>query len=48
MVQELADYASIIIALAMVNVVWQLDKASKMISSMNRFLHDNSTDGPNA
>jgi|TARA_B100000470_G_C19774328_1_gene384589 hypothetical protein len=48
MVAQLADYASIIMALAIVNIVWQLDKASKMISSMNRFLHDNSTDGPNA
>ena len=38
MVQELADYASIIIALAMVNVVWQLDKASKLLKAMNSFL----------
>ena len=44
MVEQLANYASIIMELAMVNVVFQLDKASKMIANMNRFLHENSTD----
>ena len=44
MVEQLANYASIIMALAMVNVVFQLDKASKMIANMNRFFHENSTD----
>ena len=44
MVEQLANYASIIMALAMVNVVFQLDKASKMIANMNRLLHENSTD----
>ena len=38
MVQELANYASIIIALAMVNVVWQLEKASQLLKAMNGFL----------
>ena len=38
MVEQLASYASIIVALAMVNVVWQLEKASKLLQAMNRFL----------
>ena len=44
MVQELANYASIIIALAMVNVVWQLEKASQLLKSMNKFLAEGITD----
>ena len=38
MVEQLASYASIIVALAMVNVVWQLEKASKLLKSMSRIL----------
>ena len=38
MVEQLASYASIIVALAMVNVVWQLEKASKLLKAMNSFL----------
>lgn len=33
MVESLADYASIIAALAMVNVVWQLERASKLLQA---------------
>ena len=35
---DLANYATIIMALAMVNVVWQLEKASKLLGLINRFL----------
>tara|TARA_Y100000385_G_scaffold157657_1_gene163504 strand:+ start:5038 stop:5181 length:144 start_codon:yes stop_codon:yes gene_type:complete len=38
MVEQLASYASIIVALAMVNVVWQLDKAAKLLQAMMRLL----------
>ena len=38
MVEQLVNYATIIIALAMVNVVWQLEKASQLLKTMNRFL----------
>jgi len=38
MLEELANYASIIIALGMINVVWQLEKASKLLKAMNSFL----------
>ena len=38
MLEELTQFATIIIALAMVNVVWQLEKASKLLQAMNRFL----------
>ena len=38
MLEDLVNYATIIIALAMVNVVWQLEKASKLLQAMNRFL----------
>ena len=38
MLEELVNYATIIIALAMVNVVWQLEKASQLLKAMNRFL----------
>jgi hypothetical protein len=44
MIEQLANYASIIMALAMVNVVFQLDKASKMIASMNKFLNEGASD----
>lgn len=35
---DLVDFATIIIALAMVNVVWQLEKASKLLALINQFL----------
>jgi len=38
MVEQLASYASIIVALAMVNVVWQLDKAAKLLQAMMKLL----------
>jgi len=38
MLDEMANYATIILALAMINVVWQLDKASKLLKAMNSFL----------
>ncbi len=38
MVEQLASYASIIVALAMVNVVWQLEKAAKLLNIMSRLL----------
>ena len=38
MVESLADYASIIAALAMGNVVWQLERASKLLQAMSRLL----------
>jgi hypothetical protein len=38
MLQEMANWATIILMLAMVNVVWQLEKASQLLKSMNRFL----------
>ena len=38
MLEELTQFSTIIIALAMVNVVWQLEKASKLLQAMNRFL----------
>ncbi len=44
MIEQLANYSSIVMALAMVNVVWQIDKASQMLKSMNKFLNQQSTD----
>ena len=38
MLDEMANYATIILALAMINVVWQLEKASKLLKSMLRIL----------
>jgi hypothetical protein len=38
MLDEMANYATIILALAMINVVWQLEKASKLLKSMQRIL----------
>ena len=37
---DLANYATIIIALAMVNIVWQLDRASRMLVLINEFLSE--------
>jgi hypothetical protein len=37
-VEELANYATIIIALAMVNVVYQLEKFTKLLTLINQFL----------
>lgn len=36
--EELANYATIIIALAMVNVVYQLEKFTKLLTLINQFL----------
>ena len=38
MVEQLANYSAIIIALAMVNVVYQLEKAGKMLQLIIKFL----------
>ena len=38
MLEEMAHYSTIILALAMINVVWQLEKASKLLKSMSRIL----------
>jgi|TARA_B110000914_G_C15434272_1_gene432970 hypothetical protein len=38
MLTELAKYSTIIIALAMVNIVWQLEKASQLLKAMTGFL----------
>jgi hypothetical protein len=35
MLEEVANYMSIVVALAMVNVVWQLGKAGKILTAMN-------------
>ena len=40
MIEQLGNYASIIVALAMVNVVWQLEKASRLLQLMSKFLAD--------
>ena len=40
MLDEMANYAIMIMALAMINVVWQLEKASKLLKSMQRILMD--------
>ena len=37
---DLADYATIIIALSMINIVWQLDRAGKMLVLINQFLSE--------
>ena len=44
---DLANYATIIMALAMVNVVWQLEKASKLLSLINQFLIEGAEDDAN-
>ena len=35
MLDEMANYATIILALAMINVVWQLEKASKLLTELS-------------
>jgi hypothetical protein len=39
--QELVNYSTIIIALAMVNIVWQLEKASRLLKDMRLILAEN-------
>ena len=41
MLDEMANYATIILALAMINVVWQLEKASKYIKALQHLIIDN-------
>ena len=43
--EELANYATIIIALAMVNFVYQLEKFTKLLTLINQFLME---EDPNA
>jgi hypothetical protein len=38
MLDEMANYATIILALAMINIVWQLEKATKLLKSLQRIL----------
>jgi len=40
MLEEMAHYSTIILALAMINVVWQLDKASRILKTMNNILKE--------
>jgi|ETNmetMinimDraft_3_1059899.scaffolds.fasta_scaffold21637_3 hypothetical protein len=40
MLDNMANYATIILMLAMVNVVWQLDKASRLVKEMSRILKE--------
>ena len=37
---DIANYATIIIALSMINIVWQLDRASRMLVLINEFLSE--------
>ena len=39
--QELVNYSTIIFALAMVNIVWQLEKASRLLKDMRLILAEN-------
>ena len=39
--QELVNYSTIIIALALVNIVWQLEKASRLLKDMRLILAEN-------
>ncbi|SVB67068.1 uncharacterized protein METZ01_LOCUS219922 [marine metagenome] len=41
MLEELSNYATIIMALAMVNIVWQLEKASRLFKDMRLILAEN-------
>ncbi len=38
MLQEMALWSNIILMIAMVNIVWQLDKAAKLLQAMMRLL----------
>jgi hypothetical protein len=38
MLEQFAMYAQIIIALGIVMIVWQLEKAAKLLQLMSRFL----------
>lgn len=40
MLDNMANYATIILMLAMVNVVWQLERASRLIKQMSRILKE--------
>ena len=44
---ELANYANIIIALAMVNIVWQLERAGRMLVLINKFLSEETGNADN-
>jgi len=44
MLTELAKYSAIIIALAMVNIVWQLEKASQLLKAMSDTLEKGISD----
>ena len=38
MLDEMANYAIMIMALAMINVVWQLEKANRYMKTLQRIL----------
>lgn len=40
MISMLADYATIILMLAMINVVWQLEKAATILKAMNAVISE--------
>tara|TARA_B100000953_G_scaffold269565_1_gene239351 strand:+ start:301 stop:444 length:144 start_codon:yes stop_codon:yes gene_type:complete len=40
MLEEVANYMTIVIALALVNVVWQLEKAGRILTAMNNILKE--------
>ena len=44
MIEEFAMYAQVIIALGIVMIVWQLEKAGKLLLLINRFLAEAVTD----
>ena len=44
MLDNMANYATIILMLAMVNVVWQLERASRLIKQMSRILKEGFSD----
>jgi|TARA_B110000438_G_scaffold294200_1_gene335239 hypothetical protein len=45
--ETMANWASIIIMLAMVKVVWQLESASQLLKAMQRILVDTAEDYKN-
>ena len=40
MLEEMAHYSTIILALAMINVVWQLEKAATILKAMNAVIRE--------
>ena len=40
MLEEVSNYMAIIIALALVNIVWQLEIAGRILTAMNNILKE--------